>query len=234
VEQAILGESEPTKGDPGEGREEAGRPSGSRRARAVAAMVELAGSDGYVAVDVQRVAARAGLGTADFHRVFETLDDCLLAAFDEGAERVAERALKAAVEGAERSATDGAAGGDPAGNDGDSGNGAGPELVLRAMLGAVAGCVAAEPRLARVCLVEIAALGERGIERRQALLDRLRRVLEEQLARVGPPPRRLACELIVGGVHEVLARRVRGGDCERVGELAPSLAAIWIPLVRGG
>jgi AcrR family transcriptional regulator len=184
------------------------------------------------------VVERAGITAADFHRCFADLDDCLLAAFDGGAERALAQARDAAEAAVARDgagpAVDGAGKAENGSGAAKGGPGSPAELVLRSMVGAVARCVGAEPKLAQVCLVESAALGPAAAERRRRLLDGFRRQLEEQLARVGPAPRPYASELIVGGIYEVVQLRVRNGEAGELADLAPSLAAVWVPLLRAG
>lgn len=210
VSESIAGESE--KGGTG------CRPGfgDSPRERILSAMVDLAATEGYAAVSVDRLTAHAAVTLGDFERGFDDLESCLLAAFDVGAEEAIRQVTAAALQ---------AEGPDPVRR---------IEVVLERGLRALLECMSAAPALTQVCLVEVAAVGSRGLARRDATLERFARLLEVQMATVAQRPPPLASEMVVGGVHEVLQRRVRRGDTGRLPELAPALAKVWLPVLRGG
>ena len=72
----------------------AGPPSGvgvseTRRARILTVAVALVGEVGYARMTVERVVGLAGISQETFHKCFEDLDDCLLAAFEDALGRIA-------------------------------------------------------------------------------------------------------------------------------------------------
>jgi hypothetical protein len=142
------------------------------------------------------------------------LDSRLLTGLDRGMACAAERAEQASR----------AAGADA---DIETRVGAGLDAVLEA--------AAADPDLARLCLVEAPGLGLRALERREAGLQRFVEWLERQLPPsdgAGAVPA-LAAEMVVGGVYEVLQRKARAGEISQLPTLAPELRALWLPALRG-
>lgn len=188
----------------------------STRERILAAMVDLAVTEGYAAVNVDRLTARAGATPEDFERCFDDLESCLLAAFDAGAEEAIRRVTAAALQ---------ADGPDPARR---------IEAVFERGLRALLECVSTAPDLSRICLVEVAAVGSRGLARRDATLERFAKLIEIHTTTLFARPPPLASEFVVGGVHEIVQRRVRTGDTGGLTELAPALAQVWLPILRGG
>jgi AcrR family transcriptional regulator len=190
--------------------------SGSTRAHILSAMVDLVVTEGYAAVTVDRLTARAAVSPDDFERSFADLESCFLAAFDVGAEeairRVTAAAFHADVPDPMRSI----------------------EIALERGLRALLECVSNAPALAHLCLIEVAAVGARGLARREATLERFARLIEIHLAALSQRPPPLASEMVVGGVHEILERKVRRGDTGRLAELAPALTQVWLPVLRGG
>lgn len=62
----------------------------AERERLTDAVTRLATESGYPAVDIEQIAHGAGLSIEDFHRHFETKDQCMLAAYDRFLERLLE------------------------------------------------------------------------------------------------------------------------------------------------
>lgn len=187
----------------------------SPRGRALAAMVDVVAHGGYREATVDRVLERARISWAEFIRLFEDLDGCLLETLSAGLESAALQAERAAA---------------ACGPDADVGT------VFEAALRAVLDAAAARPDLTRLCLVEAPALGARALERRQLGLQRFVEVLERRLgepsARRGAPAG-LAAEMVVGGIHEVVQHKVRAGEIRQLPELVDELRQLWLPALRG-
>jgi hypothetical protein len=81
--------------------------------------------------------------------------------------------------------------------------------------------LAAEPELARACVIEVLAAGPRAIARRNAAMRTFAEIIEENIRELAPcwPVPRLTAETIVGGIHEVVFNRILD---DRIDEL-PSL-----------
>ncbi|HEY2140595.1 MAG TPA: TetR/AcrR family transcriptional regulator [Solirubrobacteraceae bacterium] len=113
-------------------------------------MVEVVAELGFAGASVGPVCARAGVSRRTFYELFDGLEDCFLAILDLAQERTGKLILHALQH--ERSWTDG----------------------VRAALAALLEFFEAEPRLARVWLVESLAAGAWALERRERNLSALR------------------------------------------------------------
>lgn len=179
----------------------------TQRARLVAAAIRVAGTDGYAAMTVSAVIARAGVSRKTFYELFADREACFLAALDDvlGQARAGAREASAEV-------------GQPA-----------VEEVwaerLRRMLGWGLAALAANPHAARVAFVEVLAAGPRAIERRDAALGELARLIEPGYkaapARVKIP--RLMPEAIAGALYEIARARVADGRVAQLPGLLPDL-----------
>jgi AcrR family transcriptional regulator len=189
------------------------------RERILSAMVELAAAHGFADLTVERVAGHAGVSEAEFEREFADLEACLLAVLDDTAQDAARLVQRAAAEAARGLQTD-----DPAPR---------LELVFEPSLAALLRCAASRPELTRVCVVDVATIGTRGLAKRDSVLERFVQLLEQALPDLPERPSQLASEMVVGGVHELLQRRARIGDLAELPSLSHALAAVWLPVLRG-
>jgi AcrR family transcriptional regulator len=189
------------------------------RERILDAMVDVVAVHGYADVTVERVITHAGVSEEEFERSFADLETCLLAVLDRTAShaiRIVQRAAARAVR--EVPVTDAQEQ---------------VELVFEPSLHALLSCAAKQPELTRVCVVEVATIGSRGLAKRDAALERFVQLLEQALPDLPERPSQLASEMVVGGIHELLQRRARIGDLAELPQLSPALAAIWLPVLRG-
>jgi len=166
------------------------------------------------------VSARAGVPDRAFHQVFDSIEDCFLAAFDEGLGR-----LSATV-------ADALAGKRDEGWLHDEG------LLQRVRAGLVAllGFLDDEPRWGRLLLIEAPAAAEpERVRRVQGVLgELLDEARGEQLAGaavartpVAPAPE-LTRELVLGGVFAVIRERMLDRGRGPLVELAPSLMSFVV------
>ena len=103
-----------------------------------------------------------------------------------------------------------------------------------ATLSAVLTAVAAQPDLSRLCLVEAPGLGANALASKDTGLQRFVDLLDRELiATRGSEPAPLVAEMAVGGIYEVLQRIARKGETSSAPELAPGLAELWLPMLRG-
>lgn len=79
---------------------EIAKPISEVRERLTDAVTRVATECGYPAVDVEQIAQYAGVSVDEFHRHFESKDQCLMAAYDRFLERMLEH-IDDACEGAE-------------------------------------------------------------------------------------------------------------------------------------
>jgi AcrR family transcriptional regulator len=172
-----------------------------QRARMLAAAVDLIAGTGYAELTVARVVERSGVSRRTFYEAFSDREDCFLAVFEHA---LAEASLLA------REAYDRESGW----RDG-----------IRAALARLLLLIDDEPTLARVCLVETLAGGERVLARRMRLLADLARAVDggRALARGQGEPSPLSAEGVVGGVlaviHSRLLERTREPFVDLVGPL---------------
>ncbi len=118
------------------------------RERLTDAVTRIATERGFRGVGAEQVARGAGLSIADFHRHFDNVDQCLLAAFDRFLERMLEHIDESCAEVAEW-----------------------PEKVRLTIEAAFEFLAEVEP-VARVFAVETTFAGPAGLERTQASIER--------------------------------------------------------------
>ncbi len=173
-----------------------------QRGRLAIAMVDAIGADGYRATRVADVIARAGVSRKTFYENFENKEECLLWTFDVIAAELARRLEEAFRE------TDGW------------------RERIEAAITALFGSAIDNPGALRLSLLEIAAVGPAGIERRERSLKRYERFLHDALTLApgeGTIPD-LVLKAIIGGFNRVLYRRVQGDEAAQLLGLAPDLA----------
>lgn len=153
---------------------------------------------------------REALGTGSDGR--ESLDSRLLAVVDAAFEHAADRADAALRE---------------------LGDEADVATRFELALGAVLDAAAADPDRTRLCLLEAPGLGAAAVASKEAGLQRFVDLLDRELARRGGPPPPLIAEMVVGGVYEVMQRKVRAGDVAGLPDLVGELGRLWLPALRG-
>ena len=175
------------------------------------AMIDAVAADGYEATTVADVIARAGLSRKSFYEHFPNKRACLLAAADlvvaVGLHRV-EVAYDTAPEWPERG-----------------------EMALRALFESAS----ANPGALRLALVDVAAAGEAGIERRERTIAEYEGFLWSAMELDTGADRavELVLRAIVGGVNGLIYRRVLRAQHARLAELVPDLmrwAACYYPI----
>jgi AcrR family transcriptional regulator len=173
----------------------------NQRSRLLGAMVAVVSERGYEATNVAHVVELSGVSRTAFYRLFANKEECFVAVVDE-------------VVGFSGTATS-AAWNKPGSWD----------ERLRAAFDAFVGEVVAQPAAARMCLIDVFVAGPNAIEhahRGVALFERMvGQSFEESPERAGMPP--LVVSAIVGGIHQVLAARLRRGQVETLPAIAPEL-----------
>jgi AcrR family transcriptional regulator len=148
-------------------------------------MVRVTCDDSVHSGSVARVVAAAGVSRRAFYGLFENREECLAAVIEQIVALASER-MSNAAETQDR-------------------------LVdrMRAGLFALLELVDDEPGLARIFVMLSPAAGPVALDRRQEVLERLARVVDEGrgLARREPPP--LSAEALVGGALSLLHARLR-------------------------
>ena len=170
----------------------------SQRTRLLEAVGRAVAERGYGAATIEDIVRDAGVSKKTFYDHFADKQDCFLAAYEAASEellgRVEEAHADADEDWAERTR-------------------AGIRAYLR--------WLAADPALARVYLVEVAAAGPEALERRERLRDRY-----GELMRARGVPREVLHEIhhaVVAAVDDLVVRHIREHGAERLPELEPVL-----------
>ncbi|MGH2880205.1 MAG: TetR/AcrR family transcriptional regulator [Solirubrobacteraceae bacterium] len=176
-----------------------------QRRRLLLALGEVVAEGGLEAAVVGRICQQAGVSRRTFYELFSDREDCLLAAFDQAIERLAQQLAPVYTRTS------------------------GWRQRIRAALALLLEQFDADPDLARLCVVEAPRAGPVLLERRRRVLDALAAAVDEgrtlkgtgaeARASVDPPP--LTAQGIVGGVLSVIHTRLLarpGTEAPPVGE----------------
>jgi AcrR family transcriptional regulator len=178
----------------------------SQRTRLLEATGRAVADKGYAATTIEDIVRGAGVSKKTFYEHFADKLDCFLAAYETASDQLFEHV---------RAAQDAADG----------------EWLTRTRAGirAYLRWLAAEPALARVFLIEVAAAGPTALERRERLRDRYaQRMRELQVADSVPDE---IFHAVVAGADDLVVRRLReGGDLL---ELEPTLLYLQVSLLAG-
>lgn len=186
------------------------KPSGSvareqararQRLRLALAMIDAIAKNGYQATRVADVIALAGVSRKTFYEHFDNKQDCLLSTFD----LIADEGMRR-VEGAYREA------------EGWPGR-------VEAAIGALFHSAIENPGALRLSLLEIAAVGPVGIERRGRSLGRYEDFLNDALALApgGGAVSSVTLKVVIGGLNRVLYKRVLHDEAGELLALIPDL-----------
>ena len=174
----------------------------SQRERLLAAMVHEVAARGYRATTITEVVKFASVSTRDFYELFDGKEECFLAAFDAVRDHLAE--LISEATGAEPDW---------------------PHQVIAALRAALE-FFAAEPDLARLCLLEsVSATPTIAIRFREAVLACVP-ALARGRAELSDPDSLLpeTESSIVGGAISLATRSIIAGESEKLPDLLPDLA----------
>lgn len=175
----------------------------NQRERLIAGLTGALYEVGYQKTTVSLIGRRAAVSKSDFYKHFESKDDCFIAAYDAGVERI-RREVAAACESAE-----------------------GEEWTQRVRAGirALLELFSAEPGLASLVLVEGLRAGRGVYDRYQAAVESFVAFLREgaPLTPAGTEVPEATDEAVVGGVASLLGRRVLAGEAEKLSELFPEI-----------
>jgi AcrR family transcriptional regulator len=176
----------------------------SQRTRLLEAAGRAVAEKGYAAATIEDIVRGAGVSKKTFYEHFGDKLDCFLAAYEAASDELLEHV---------RTAQDGA-------GDWVEGTRAGILAYLR--------WLAAEPALARVFLIEIAAAGPEALERRERVRDRYAERMRELQTSNGVPDELF--HAVVAAVDELVVRRLRAGTDVR--ELEPAILQLQLALLR--
>jgi AcrR family transcriptional regulator len=187
----------------------------SQRTRLLEAVGRAVAEKGYAAATIDEVVRGAGVSKKTFYEHFRDKLDSFLAAYEAASDELLARVREA------QSSREGWL------------------ERTRAGIAAYLRWLAAEPALARVFLIEVAAAGPLAAERRERVHDRFADLLRELQddARVEIPAMpRLPAEVfhaVVAAIDELVVRRIRESGAARLPELEPVLLYLQVALLAG-
>jgi len=171
------------------------------RERLLEAMLAVSGELGYEQVAIRHVIERAKTSRATFYKHFDDREDCFAHAQRDAGEWLYRRLLGAAKR-------------QPTWREG-----------LRAALAELLEFCANQPAIAKALLVESHAAGERAMNQRRELMERLSHALDsarrEIPSRQAPPP--VASSFIVGAIDSLVSAKLMEGGAEQAPEMLPGL-----------
>jgi AcrR family transcriptional regulator len=186
----------------------------SQRTRLLEAVGRAVADRGYAAATIDDIVGDAGVSKKTFYEHFNDKLDCFLAAYEAASDELLEH-MTAAQEDAVPRET----GSDPVSREWLARTRAGVHAYLR--------WLAAEPALARVFLIEIAAAGPAALELRERMRDRYADRMRELQAADSVPDE--IFHAVVAGADDLVVRRLReGGDLL---ELEPALVYLQVSLL---
>ncbi len=175
----------------------------NQRERLIAGLAEAVAQHGYSGTTIAHITRSAAVSRRTFYEHFAGKDECFVAAYDAVMSELRER-VSAAFEEEEEW----------------------PQAI-RAAIGAMLEFLAAEPSLAKLCMVEALVAGPAVVERYDAAIQSFVPYFER--GREGRPPEVLARlsptteEALVGGMVSLISRRIIAGRAEELEELLPDL-----------
>lgn len=181
-----------------------------QRDRLMRAMAQTVAEYGYQETTVRRLLGRAGLSRRTYYELFEDKEDCFLVAYDEVVEHVLALVAEA------------------------YGGGERPEERIERALEAFLGFCAAEPDVARMCIVEVLAAGPAARDRRAATMERLSEMMAGALEELRGDPvlSLISARGLVGAVHELVYVPIDRGEVDRLPEIAGQIVSSQVaPLV---
>lgn len=187
----------------------------NQRERLIAGLAEAVAENGYGGTTIAHITRHAAVSRRTFYEHFASKDECFVAAYDTVMAELSERVGKAFEE-----------------QEDDW-----PRAV-KAGIAAMLGFLAAEPNLARLCIVEALVAGPVVVERYDAAIQSF--VPYFRSGREGRPPDVLARlsptteEALVGGMMSLISRRIIAGKTTELESLLPDLVEFTLSPYIGG
>lgn len=172
-----------------------------QRERILLAARDVFAGRGYAGAGIEEIVARARVSRTTFYAFFHNKEDCLLAVFALGLERVGREVVQAIADTGALSLA--------------------PASRVRAEVHAVARALAADPAMARILLIEIVGATPAAEEARAAARHAAAGLIERQLERYdywserSPQERHLASLAAMAAIGEAISDLVERGETER-------------------
>jgi AcrR family transcriptional regulator len=175
----------------------------NQRERLIAGLAEAISENGYAGTTIAHITRHAAVSRRTFYEHFSSKDECFVAAYDTVMTQLAERVGQAFEEESEW-----------------------PQAV-KAGVAAMLRFLAAEPNLARLCMVEALVAGPVVVERYDSAIQSFVPYFQggregrspEVLARLSPTTE----EALVGGMMSLISRRIIAGKATELEILLPDL-----------
>jgi len=176
----------------------------NQRERLIAGIAEAVAEHGYSGTTIAHITRHAAVSRRTFYEHFESKDECFVAAYETVMSELRERVERAFEEESDDW----------------------PQAI-KAGIGAMLRFLAAEPNLARLCMVEALVAGPVVVERYDAAIQSFVPYFSsgregrspEVLERLSPTTE----EALVGGMVSLISRRIIAGRTEELEELLPDL-----------
>jgi AcrR family transcriptional regulator len=175
--------------------------AGHQVSRILAAVVEIAGTEGYRSLTVDSIIANAGVSRATFYVHFKNKDDAFLRAYDREVGQMMDSVV-------------------------DAYRGEPDALSrVRTGVGEFLRYLAAHPRAARMCVIESLSAGPVAATRRDQTLAAFAQVVTDNMHELFPhyPSPELLAETVVGGIYQVAYARISRDETARLPELLDGL-----------
>jgi AcrR family transcriptional regulator len=181
--------------------------TGSQRTRIYQAMIEVVAERGYPETRVVDVIGVAGVSRKTFYELFDSKEDCFLAAYDVLLGNLLEEASEAF----------------------EAQTGSPWAQRAAAGMGALLGHLADHPDEARFAIVEVLAAGPKALARRDAALRQFTGFLEAGRSETAVELPGITSLAIAGGINEILYSEILHGAAARLPTRLPDLV-FWIAL----
>jgi AcrR family transcriptional regulator len=175
----------------------------NQRERLIAGLAEAIAENGFAGTTIAHITRHAAVSRRTFYEHFASKDECFVAAYDTVMAELRERVGQAFEEEDDW------------------------PLAVKAGIGAMLAFLAAEPNLARLCMVEALVAGPVVVERYDSAIQSF--VPYFQTGREGRPPEVLERlnptteEALVGGMMSLISRRIIAGRTAELESLLPDL-----------
>jgi AcrR family transcriptional regulator len=175
----------------------------NQRERLIAGIAEAIAEHGYSGTTIAHITRAAAVSRRTFYEHFKSKDECFVAAYDAVMAELRERVSEAFEESEDW------------------------PRAIRGGIDAMLEFLAANPNLARLCMVEALVAGPAVVERYDAAIQSF--VPYFQKGREGRPPEVLARlsatteEALVGGMVSLISRRIIAGKAEQLEDLLSDL-----------
>jgi AcrR family transcriptional regulator len=185
----------------------------NQRERLIAGIAEAIAENGYAGTTIAHITRHAAVSRRTFYEHFSSKDECFVAAYDTVMAELRERVGQAFEEESDW-----------------------PHAV-KAGIGAMLRFLAAEPNLARLCMVEALVAGPVVVERYDAAIQSF--VPYFQSGREGRSPEVLSRlsptteEALVGGMMSLISRRIIAGKAAELETLLPDLVEFTLTSYLG-